>query len=277
VTGHVVGRRVPLGRPGYLFLGGILISTLGTTFGLLGATAAISLAGGATDGGLLAGIFLATALLATAVSAPYCPQLCARWGVRATFVGAQAINALAYAVAGVALLAGAPALPTLLISAPVFGVTTGTSLVVRPPISQAYQASDSTAHSYARMSVALGFAWGFGGLMLIALALCSALLTDRLELVAWVMVGVPLGIFRFVARALYVGSVADADRSESATANFATSDTVVMLMAPVGTVLFGLTLDGDAVCVALLVSGTCAIAWNVFALRTLRPTAPRSA
>jgi len=50
-----------------------------------------------------------------------------------------------------------------------------------------------------------------------------------------------------------------------------------MLMAPIGTVLFGLTLDGGAVYLALLVSGTCAIAWNVFALRTLRSTAPRSA
>ena len=165
MTGPVVGRRVPLGRPAYLFLGAILISTLGATFGLLGATTAIALAGGTTDGGLLTGIYLATALLAAAVSTPSCPQLCARWGVRVTFVGAQAINAFAYAVAGGALLAGAPALPTLLIAAPVFGATTGTSLVVRPLVSQAYQASDSTAHSYARMSVALGIAWGLGGLL----------------------------------------------------------------------------------------------------------------
>ena len=117
-------------------------------------------------------------------------------------------------------------------------------------------------------------AGALGGLMLIALAVCSALMTDRLELIGWVLICVPLGIFRFAARALYVGAVADAGGPEFASVNFAAADTAVMLMAPVGTLLFGLTLDGGAVYLALLVSGACAIAWNGFALRA--PTRFRS-
>jgi len=149
----------------YAFLGATCLSVIGTAFGLLGATGATTAAGGIARGGLYTGIYMASTILATALATPYGPLVCARSGVRRAFAATQAVNALAYLVAGIALLAGVPTMPTLLLAAPVFGATAGMSGVVRPLVSKSYQSSSSTAHSYARLSVALGLAWGFGGLV----------------------------------------------------------------------------------------------------------------
>ncbi|MFM8863269.1 MAG: hypothetical protein ACKOIA_12595, partial [Acidimicrobiia bacterium] len=45
---------------------------------------------------------------------------------------------------------------------------------------------------------------------------------------------------------------------------------VVFLVAPIGTFLFGLSLDLGVVYVPLMVSGALAIAWNLFSIRVLR-------
>jgi MFS family permease len=405
----------PLDRTAYAFLGTTCLSVVGTAFGLLGATGATTAAGGTARGGLYTGAFMAACLLATALATPYGHSVYARWGVRAGFTTVQASNALAYLIAGVALLAGAPTMPTLLIAAPVFGATAGMSIVVRPLVSKAYQASNNTAHSFARLSVALGIAWGLGGLlggwalstaafgwgliidalltvpmlivltrvlptrepapptrtrhplrstwrrlsasrhlrwtavlgvssviflapimglvvpvaddlrqepavaaaglllaafaigeiatpwavrfaqrtstelragqiagtlggvMLAALGVASSLLNGRVELVAWAVLAVPLGVFRFAARALYVGSAADADPPEDAAADLAAADTAVLLMAPLGALVFGATVNHGAVYLALYGTGACAIVWNLFSIRASRTSDPHRA
>lgn len=160
--GDVVGAPT-LDRTAYGFLGTTCLSVIGSSFGLLGAAGAATAAGGIVDGGIFTSLFVSTMLLAQAISTPYGHLLAGRTGVRNAFAIAQATKALAFLLAGVALLAGLPTMPTLLIAAPVLGACDGVGSVVRTSVSKAYQSSDNTAHSYARLSVAMGIAGGIGG------------------------------------------------------------------------------------------------------------------
>jgi MFS family permease len=394
-----------LDRRAYWFLGATCVSVIGTGFGLLGATAATTAAGGADRSGFTSGLFMAMVFLGTAVAIPYSPSIAARLGGRRAFTAAQLANALLFLVAGLLLLADAPTLATLLVAAPLMGMCSGVSSVLRTLVSKSYQSSDNTARSYARLSVALGIAGGIGGLcgglllshvafgwglvinalltipllvvltrvtpgiepptpprtarpwrsaarrlasnrrlrwsaalgsssvlllapvialvvpvaeslrqvpavgaagvlmasfaageifapwsvafaqrrtddltggeiagaiagaLLIIFGIASAFLSQRPELVAWILLGVPFGIFRFAARALYVGTTADA--GDDPAGNLASANTVVFLAAPVGTFLFGLSLDHDVVYLPLVASGALAIAWNLSSMRVV--------
>ena len=389
-----------------LFLGATCLSIIGTSFGLLGATAATTAAGGSGAGGLTTGLFMALLFLGTALAIPYSPFTAARFGCRKAFAMSQEANALVYFAAGILLLVGAPPIPTLLLAAPLIGACSGISSVLRTLVSKAYQSSNNTAHSFARLSVVLGIAGGIGGIggglllshvlfgwglvinavltvpliavllrvapttepgtpaathqpwrsaarnlasnrrlrwsaalgastmlllapvialvvpvaeglrqvpavgaagvlmaafaagevvapwsvrfsqrrtndlhggeiaaalagaSLIGLGVVSMVLSHRTELVVWVLVGFVFGIFRFAARALYIGAVADA--GPDPTANLASANLVVFLVAPIGTFVLGVSLDHEVVYVPLITSGALAIAWNLFSMRKLR-------
>lgn len=140
------------------------MSVVGTALGLLGATGATNAAGGTPSGAFYTGVFMAVSFVGSALVAPYTPRACAGRSVRGTYAWVQVMNAVAYLGAGIALLAGAPTMVTLLIAAPVFGATSGVSTVLLPSMSRAYLTSDDTAHAYARVSVATGSAWFVAGI-----------------------------------------------------------------------------------------------------------------
>lgn len=162
-----------LDRRAYWFLGATCVSVTGTAFGLLGATAATTAAGGAGGSGFTSGLFMALVFLGTAVAIPYSPSIASRLGGRRAFASAQAANALLFLVAGLLLLIDAPTMPSLLVAAPLMGLCSGVSSVLRTLVSKSYQSSDNTARSYARLSVALGIAGGIGGI-------CGGLLLSHL-------------------------------------------------------------------------------------------------
>jgi len=111
-------------------------------------------------------------------------------------------------------------------------------------------------------------AGALAGASIIVFGIASLFLSSRPELVAWVLLGIPFGIFRFAARALYIGAAADAGPDPAA--NLASANLVVFLVAPIGTFLFGLSLDLGVVYVPLMVSGALAIVWNLLSIRVLR-------
>jgi hypothetical protein len=116
-------------------------------------------------------------------------------------------------------------------------------------------------------------AGALAGALLIVLGAISVVLTQRIELLVWIMIAVPFGVLRFTARALYIGSVADS--GPDATANLASANMVVVLAAPIGTMAFGIGLGHGAVYTTLFVSGACAIALNLVTVWRLRTSARR--
>lgn len=384
------------------------LSVVGTALGLLGATAATTAAGGAAHGAFYTGVYMTVTFIGSALVAPYAPHICAHLSVRGAYAWIQAINAATYLVAGLALLGGASTMPTLLVAAPIFGATSGVSLVLLPPLSKAYLTSADTARAYARVSVATGIAWfvagivggqllshipfgwglvlkapltvglaltaacirpasepevpwvperpwrdagkalrdsrvlrwtaavgalvmvflaptaslvvpiaqdlrrspevagagllmaafavgeiatprvvqrlasrwailpasafavAFGGGSLVALGVVSLLLSHGIELVAWLVIGIAFGAFRFAARSLTGGSAADSGRPEDAAANLAASTTVGLLVAPVGTLTCSIGIDLLSADAAVLLGGVGAIVGSALLLRALR-------
>lgn len=145
---------------------GVFFSVVGSALGLLAATGATTAAGGETWGAVYTGIYMAVLMLLSAVSVPYAPRACRRFGVRRAFGLLRTVMAVAWLVAGVALLAGAPTMVVLLIAAPVFGVTAGLTVVPLPILDKSYlSAAPDTSRAYAVMAVVGGVAWGIGSLV----------------------------------------------------------------------------------------------------------------
>lgn len=153
-----------LDRRAFAFLGATCVSVIGTAFGMLGATAATSAAGGPGGSGITTGLFTATLFAGTALAIPYGPVVAGRLGCRRAFRLSQAVSALAFLAAGGLLLVGTPPMPVLLLAATLIGLCSGVASVLRTLVSKAYQSSNNTAHSFARLSTALGIAAVVGGL-----------------------------------------------------------------------------------------------------------------
>jgi MFS family permease len=153
-----------IGRPAAAYLAATALSVTGTAVGLLGATGATTAAGARDQGAVYTGIYTATVLLASALSVPYAPRVCRRLSTRRAFSSVQAVSAAVWVVAGALLLLGAPTMPVLLVAAPLFGVTGGISVVLRPVLAKSYLTSGGTADAFARVSVVSGVAWAVGAL-----------------------------------------------------------------------------------------------------------------
>ena len=139
-------------------------SVMGTALGLLGATGATAAAGAKDHGAVYTGVYTALVLLTSALAVPYAPRVCRRLSTRTAFVTVQALAAATWVVAGSLLLLGAPTMPVLLVAAPVFGVTGGVTVVLRPVLAKSYLSSGGTADAFARVSVVSGAAWMVGAL-----------------------------------------------------------------------------------------------------------------
>ena len=397
-----------LGRAALTYLAATGVSVVGTAFGLLGATGAATAAGGSSHGALASGIFLASTTLIAAVAVPSAPRLCRHLSLGRAYACAQAVNALAYLIAGVALLMGAPTILTLLAAAPLIGVTSGANSVLRPLLSKAFMGSDSTARACATMAVVNGVAWGVGGLAggmllshvafgwglvvnaglttglmitvscvapasepstprttgrawpgvwaalaghprlrwtavlgassvlflapaaslvvpiaqdlrqrpevtgaglllaafavgelvtpwtvrmlkrhredlpagalagtiagssLLVLGVLALVLTRRVELAAWLIVGLAFGAFRFAARSLFIGSAAESGPPDDAAANLAAATTVALFAAPLGLLVSSLVIDAVSAGAAVLLGGAGAVAVGMVILRVSR-------
>jgi len=386
-----------LGRPARAYLLATACSVTGTALGLLGATGATTAAGAKDHGAIYTGIYTALVLFTSALAVPYAPRVCRRLSTRTAFVTVQAIAAATWVVAGVLLLLDTPTMPVLLVAAPVFGVTGGVSVVLRPVLAKSYLTSGGTADAFARVSVVSGAAWmvgalggglllsnvalGWGlvlngllssvlvltvqrvaptvapaeprradhpwrdmrdalgasrtlrwttalgctitlfvspmtslvvpiaqdlrrtpllagsgllmsafaageflsprlvrllsrhrkdlpaatiattgaGLALLLLGAVSLVVTDQPELLAWMVVGVLFGGFRYATTALFVGSAAESGAAEDATTNLAAAMLVGGLAAPLGTLLWSAVIGGVSADAALFVGGAGAV------------------
>lgn len=151
-----------LRNPANAYMAATGASMAGSALGMLGATAATTVA--SRNGGLATGLFVSVTFLASALAVPYAPRVAHRLHVRRTFAAAKALSAVAWIAAGVALLFGAPPLATLIVAAPAFGISAGVAAIVSPTLGKAYLRAAHTAHSAARMAVVGGVAWAAGAL-----------------------------------------------------------------------------------------------------------------
>lgn len=150
-----------LRNPGNAFMAAAGLSMAGSAVGMLGATAATN---SGAHGGLATGAFLSVMLLASGLAVPYAPRVTHRLHVRRTFAAAKALSAVAYTVAGIALLLGAPPVVTLVLAAPAFGIAGGLAGNASPVLGRSYLGAEHTAHSAARMGVIGGVSWSVGAL-----------------------------------------------------------------------------------------------------------------
>lgn len=386
-----------LRSPATNYIVAVGLATAGSAFGLLGATGITTAAGARSHGAIFSGVFMAIYLLAAGVATPYTPRVCHRFDTRTAFAGTQALGAVLWLLTGVALLLGAPPMPTLLAAAVPLGLVAGLSAVLRPIMAKSYLGAGNTAQAFAWMSVSTGMAWAAGALLggwllsavalewgliiagalsvalartahqvapvveparpavvarpwhearwalqgsavlrwsaalgavamlflapttslvvpiaqalghtpnvtsagylmaafsigelcsppvvrrmrsrrpdvpaacratvlagatLVVLAGASALLARRIELAAWVVIGIAFGALRFSAKAFYVGAAAESGPPGDATRNLAAATLIGLLAAPLGTLACSALIGGLSAEAAVLLSGFGAI------------------
>lgn len=152
------------GLPALAFVIGTALSTIGAALGILEATYIATVSD--PSRGALRTAFMITLLLAASVlTVPQVPRLASRWGYRRLYALTVGATAAVWAVTGLAVVAGLPRYPTLLVAVPFMGVLTGLSTVLAPLLCRAYLSGDSMAGAYARLSVIMGLSWGAGSLL----------------------------------------------------------------------------------------------------------------
>ena len=162
--GRGAAYRVTLDDPTRSYTVGVGLTTVGSAFAFLAATGATTDAGGASRGAMYTGLYVFVWLLTAGLAVPYTVRVCHRWRIRPAFNVLQALNALVGLVAGILLLAGAPAMPTLLAMAPLAGITGGLCETLWPLLARAYLSEENMAQAFARISVVGGLAWGVGAI-----------------------------------------------------------------------------------------------------------------
>ena len=161
-----------------LFLGATFLSSLGSVMALLGATVVSSDAGSSgAQAASFTSLMLALNLIMASITTPYAPALGLRFGVRRVYAWATAANVALYALLAVAIAAGLPAYPALMVGTPLLGAVGGVSHAIAPSVLKGYLAGDDLASAEARTSVASGLAWVLG-------AICGALVIDAIGPVA---------------------------------------------------------------------------------------------
>lgn len=153
----VPGEPVPsrLRASAFLALGGLAVA--GTIIGQLGATSATTLASDG-NGGLETGIFLSVMLAFAGIGTMSVNRLTSRWGRLRVFAVAQAGVAVAWAIVGLIEMFTTSSLLVLWLSAPLFGVLSGITVVLTPFIARQFIDPSSLATSLARRGVAVGIA-----------------------------------------------------------------------------------------------------------------------
>lgn len=154
------------------FLIATMLSAGGSAIGLLGATAALTLANAVPgSGGLATSIYLAIVAIAAPFGLSQSPHLAHSIGTRRLFILGKVATGLVWLLAGALLLFGLPPAPVLYSLAPVMGWLLGALGPITPSVNRAYLApGQGMAKSVARAKVWSGlgamFGAGLGGLLL---------------------------------------------------------------------------------------------------------------
>ena len=143
----------------FLALGGLAVA--GTIIGQLGATSATTLAADG-NGGLETGIFLTVMLSFAGIATVNVNRLTSRWSRLRVFALAQAAIGISWFIVGLIEIFTRTSLLVLWLSAPVFGILSGITMVLTPFVARQFIGSSSLATSLARRGVAVGIASIFG-------------------------------------------------------------------------------------------------------------------
>jgi len=149
---------------GSLYLGATAVTTIGSAVGALEA-ASIATTTDPSHGALLTTVVIIELLVASTLTVPHVPALAARWGPQRLYALGMAATGVIWAVAALAILAGLPPYPTLLVTVPLMGMTTGLSTVLSPLVGRAYLAGNTMAGAYSRVTVVVGLSWAAGALI----------------------------------------------------------------------------------------------------------------
>ena len=108
------------------------------------------------------------------------------------------------------------------------------------------------------------------GVSLVILGVTSLVLSDRVELAAWLVIGVAFGALRCAARAFFVGSAAEAGPPEDASHNLAAAMLVSGLAGPFGTMAWSAVIGGVSADAAVLAAGIGAVITGALVARAAR-------
>lgn len=139
----------------FLALGGLAVA--GTIIGQLGATSATTLASDG-NGGIETGIFLTVMLAFAGIATMSVNRLTLRWGRLRVFALSQAAIAVSWSIVGLIEMLTTTSLVVLWLSAPVFGLFSGITMVLTPFVTRQFIDPSSLATSLARRGVAVGIA-----------------------------------------------------------------------------------------------------------------------
>ena len=144
---------------------GVGLATAGSTLSLLSATGITTAAGDFDSGAIYTGIYVAVGLVAGALTMPYAPHLCRVMGTRVAYAWATSLLSVCWILVALLIVLGVPALPVLLLAAPVLGGFIGFTAVVSPVVYKAYLSSGDMSQVMARMTVVKGVAAVIGALV----------------------------------------------------------------------------------------------------------------
>ena len=166
MTSRVVPSPHPSGRATTraLYLGATAITTIGSAVGALEA-ASIATTADPSHGAFLTAVVIIELLVASTLTVPHVPAMASRWGPQRLYALGMAATGVIWTVAALAILVGLDPYPTLLVTVPLMGVTTGISTVMSPLFGRAYLSGDTMAGAYSRVTVVVGLSWAAGALV----------------------------------------------------------------------------------------------------------------
>jgi len=151
-------------RPAAVFVLGVGLATAGSSVSLLSATGITTAAGNFDSGAIYTGLYVAIGLIAGALTMPYAPRMCRVLGTRLVFAWATSLLSGCWILVALLIFLGVPAVPVLLLAAPVVGGFIGFTAVLSPVIYKAYLSSSDMTQVMARMTVVKGVAVAVGAL-----------------------------------------------------------------------------------------------------------------
>ncbi len=93
------------------------------------------------------------------------------------------------------------------------------------------------------------------GIFLFALGATSVLISFRIELLAWIVLAIGFGMFRYAARALTIGATAEAQGAANAAKSISAMLLIAGLVAPIGTLGWSFLIGQFSAYAAVITSG----------------------
>ncbi len=184
--GNWGGRRAPL------LVFGVSLASAGSSVSALSATGITTVAGKFDSGAIFTGAYVATGLVAGALTMPYAPRVCQRIGTRAAFAWATSLLSVSWLLVAALLFLGASPMPVLFAAAPPIGALIGFLAVVSPVVYKAYLDSSDMSQVMARITVVKGVA-AVAGALAGGFFVTSG--TEAVGLLAAGLLRIPLAVF----------------------------------------------------------------------------------